>query len=126
VSFSLPAEPFGFNFEKVSKRTHLDIASVNAAAYVKTEQGIITECRLAVGGVSPVPLFLKKSIAWLTGKILNANTLKEAVNVLNEEIAPISDVRGSKEYKRLLARQLFFAHFIELFPDRFSLQELIS
>lgn len=126
VIFPLPAEPFGFNFEKVSKRTHLDIASVNAAAYVKTEQGIIAECRLAVGGVSPVPLFLKKSTAWLTGKNLDASTLKEAVNVLNEEIAPISDVRGSKEYKRLLARQLFFAHFIELFPDRFSLQELLT
>ncbi len=125
VFFPLPVEPLGFNFEKVSKRTHLDIASVNSAAYVKTEQNTITECRLAVGGVSPVPLFLMESSAFLIGKKLNADTLREAVNVLNNEIAPISDVRGSKEYKRLLARQLFFAHFIELFPDHFSLQELL-
>ncbi len=126
IFFPIPVVPFGFNFEKVSKRTHLDIASVNAAAYIKTEQDTITECRIAVGGVSPVPLFLKESSDFLTGKKLHINTLKQAVNVLNTEIAPISDVRGSKEYKRLLARQLFFAHFLEIFPDRFSLQELIS
>ena len=36
------------------------------------------------------------------------------------EIAPISDVRGSAAYKRLLARQLLIAHFVTLFPDRFS------
>mgnify|MGYP001066643560 CR=1 FL=1 len=126
VFFPVPTGPFDFNFEKVSKRTHLDIATVNAAAYVKIEQDIITECRLAVGGVSPVPQFLNESAAWLTGKNLNTDTIREAVNILNKEILPISDVRGSKEYKRLLARQLFFAHFIELFPDRFSLQELLS
>ena len=32
---------------------------------------------------------------------------------MNEEIAPISDVRGSKEYKRLLLRQLFLAHIMK-------------
>jgi len=26
-------------------------------------------------------------------------------------------VRGSADYKRLLLRQLFFAHFITLFPE---------
>ena len=30
---------------------------------------------------------------------------------MNTEIAPISDARGTKEYKRLLLRQLFLAHF---------------
>ncbi len=125
IFFTVPVEPFGFNFEKVSKRTHLDIASVNAAAYIKTEQDTITECRMAVGGVSPVPLFLKETSEFMIGKKLHVYTLKDAVDVLNTEIAPISDVRGSKEYKRLLARQLFLAHFIELFPGRFSLQELL-
>jgi xanthine dehydrogenase small subunit len=32
---------------------------------------------------------------------------------MNEEIAPISDARGTKEYKRLLLRQLFLAHTIK-------------
>ena len=32
---------------------------------------------------------------------------------MNEEIAPISDARGTKEYKRLLLRQLFLAHIMK-------------
>jgi xanthine dehydrogenase small subunit len=61
----------------------------------------------------------------LGGKRLNSATLLEAGKRLQEEITPISDIRGSESYKRLLLRQLFFAHFITLFPDRFSLRELL-
>lgn len=125
ISFPVPEKHFAFNFEKVSKRTHLDIASVNSAILINTKNDQITCCRVSVGGVSPVPLFLKKCSDFLTGKPLTPSTIKEAAGVLDLEIAPISDVRGSKEYKRLLARQLFFAHFIELFPKSLALAELI-
>ena len=36
---------------------------------------------------------------------------------MNSEISPISDVRGTAQYKILLANQLVKAHFIKLFPD---------
>jgi len=45
---------------------------------------------------------------------------------MNEEIAPISDARGTADYKRLLLRQLFFAHFMQQFPERFTLSALIE
>ena len=36
------------------------------------------------------------------------------------EISPISDVRGSADYKRLLTRQLLIAQLTRLFPDRLA------
>jgi len=45
---------------------------------------------------------------------------------MQEEISPISDIRGSKEYKRLLARQLLYAHFIKLFPKKVTLNGLVT
>ncbi len=126
IAFPIPQKPFGFNFEKVSKRTHLDIASVNSSCFIQTENGTISHCSLAAGGVAPVPLFLKKTAAFLKGKPLNAGSIREATGILSEEISPISDVRGSKEYKALLARQLFLAHFMEIFPGMFSIKELTS
>ncbi|MFO8067351.1 MAG: FAD binding domain-containing protein [Bacteroidales bacterium] len=126
VSFKIPEKPFHFNFEKVSKRTYLDIASVNSACYIKDDNGTVVECRLSVGGVSPIPLFLEKTSAFLEGKNINANIILDAADLLQEEISPISDVRGSDKYKRLLARQLFFAHFIKLFPGKFSGEDLLS
>jgi xanthine dehydrogenase small subunit len=58
---------------------------------------------------------LKETSAFLRGKPVNAETITVANTVMQSEISPISDVRGSGEYKRLLLRQLIRAHFYELF-----------
>ena len=115
------ADPVGaqVNFEKVSKRTCLDIASVNSACSVRTEGGTIREAHVSLGGVAPIPLYLQETSRSLRGRTLDVETAWEAVRISQQEIAPISDVRGSAEYKRLLARQLLIAHFVTLFPDRF-------
>lgn len=115
-----------FSFEKVSKRTYLDIASVNSALKINIKNQHITEARLATGGVKAIPLFCKKTSDFLKGKELCSKTLQQATEVLQDEIAPISDVRGSASYKRLLAQQLFFAHFIKLFPETFKLKTLLA
>jgi len=126
IAFAVPDSSHHFNFEKVSKRTHLDIASVNAAINIKTNGKIIENVHLAVGGVAPIPKYLHKTAAFLKHKEINIEVLKEANVVMQEEIAPISDVRGSSAYKRLLARQLFFAHFTKLFPKKINLTELVA
>jgi len=43
---------------------------------------------------------------------------------LNEEISPISDARGSAEYKRLLARQLFIAQFLAIKENELVLEKI--
>ena len=107
------------NFEKVSKRTCLDIASVNSACSIRCTGDTIGEAHFSLGGVAPIPLYLRETSRALRGRSLDLDTAWEAVRVSQQEIAPITDVRGSAEYKRLLARQLLIAHFITLFPDRF-------
>ncbi len=119
ISYS--SEPLLFNFEKVSKRTHLDIASVNSAVSISMNGDEISECTLSAGGVSPIPLFLKKTSNFLKGKLITPEIILQANSIMQGEISPISDVRGSAEYKRLLLRQLLFAHFIKLFPGRIDL-----
>jgi xanthine dehydrogenase small subunit len=86
----------------------------------------IREAHVSAGGVAPVPKYLVKTSTFLAGKTVSRETLKAAIDVINAEIAPISDARGTAEYKRLLLRQLFFAHFIELFPEKFTLKELVA
>lgn len=113
-----------FNFEKVSKRTHLDIASVNSAIHISVENKTIVEANVAIGGVAAIPKYLHETSAFLKGKQLSVETIIEANEILQKEISPISDVRGTSDYKRLLARQLFIAHFIELFPMQFTLNDV--
>jgi xanthine dehydrogenase small subunit len=126
ISFKLPTKQSHFNFEKVSKRTNLDIASVNSAILISVEGKKISEAHIAVGGVYEIPRYLHKTSAFLNEKTLTSELILVAQDILQSEISPISDVRGSSDYKRLLARQLFFAHFMELFPKQFTLNDFIQ
>lgn len=126
ISFKVPTSDTYFNFEKVSKRTHLDIASVNSAGSIIAKEGHIIDAHFSVGGVAAIPKYLSETSTFLIGKNIDEKTILQAETILQSEIAPISDVRGTAEYKRLLTRQLFFAHFMELFPKSIQLQNLMA
>ncbi len=124
IAFKIPSKQGLFNFEKVSKRRHLDIASVNTAMWIHMTNGIIRDVHISAGGVNPIPSYLKETRDYLLGKTLSEEHILAASELLQNEIAPISDIRGDKAYKRLLLRQLFVAHFMELFPDQLSFSSL--
>lgn len=155
IRFPKPEADFRFNFEKVCKRTYLDIATVNTAISLTVEgtpgkdwtppaltsgdefstheawlsaafggqagsptqqiEFTIKDCHVSAGGVAPVPLYLRETSAFLVGKDVTTETIDKANEIMQSEISPISDVRGFEDYKRLLLRQLFRAHFVELF-----------
>ena len=116
ISFQLPAKHDFFNFEKVCKRSYLDIASVNTALYLRMEEDQIIEAGLSAGGVGPVPAFLASSSIFLREKQISPAIIEETIAIAQAEITPISDARGTDIYKRLLLSQLIKAHFIKLFP----------
>ena len=103
-----------FNFEKVSRRKYLDIASCNSAAYFQIDNGVMTKCHLSAGGVAPIPLYLEASSRYLTGKEVTRETIEKLTDIVAGEISPISDVRGSLEYKKELLIKLIHAHFEKL------------
>jgi xanthine dehydrogenase small subunit len=117
ILIPIPAEGTLVSFEKVSKRRCLDIASVNSAISILAEAGTVVEVGLSVGGVAPVPLTLERTAAGLLGREISKDSVARALSTAQREISPISDVRGSATYKRLLVRQLLIAHFTRLFPD---------
>jgi CO/xanthine dehydrogenase FAD-binding subunit len=89
-------------------------ASADGVVLPRVEHKIV-EAHVSAGGVAPIPLYLGETSAFLNGMPVNAQTLADANQIMQAEISPISDVRGSAEYKRLLLRQLLLAHFCELF-----------
>lgn len=117
ILIPMPHANAKIDFEKVSKRKCLDIASVNSAIKIRCENEVIKEIGLAIGGVAPVPLFMRETCRFLLGKKISVATVWESISVAQQEISPISDIRGSAEYKRLLTRQLMIAHFARLFPQ---------
>jgi len=126
IVFNIPNTNTLFNFEKVSKRTHLDIASVNSACSMEIENETIKKIHLSAGGVGPTPKYLKETCAFLSGKKIDNISIEEAIKIIQNEISPISDARGSADYKRLLLRQLFIAHIIKFFPKMLTSQRIAA
>jgi len=120
-AIEIPICPWGgewsFHFEKVSQRHHLDIASCNSAISLRLFEDRIREIHISAGGVAPIPLYLEKTCEFLIGKPVLTNNIREAVQIMAGEIAPISDVRGSAAYKTKLLGNLIYAHFLTLFPN---------
>ncbi len=98
---------------KVSKRRELDI-SIAAAAFVVDldPAGVVTQARLAFGGVAATPSRAKKAEAHLVGKKWGAeDTLQSTLDVLAGEFAPIDDHRSGAAYRRALVTNLFEKFF---------------
>ena len=116
ISFKIPEKNYLLNFEKISRRTYLDIASVNSTFFALMENDYFKTISITAGGVAPIPLYLKNASSYLTNKKINIDIIEMAIEIALNEISPISDARGSKEYKSLLLRQLILAHFEKFFP----------
>jgi xanthine dehydrogenase small subunit len=115
------------NFEKLSKRTALDIATVCSGFRCRANaDGVIEEVGISMGGVAAIPLFLCKTCDFLVGKTISPETLQAACSIAMSEATPIGDVRGSEDYKRLLVRQFMIAHFTECYPERVRFEEFAS
>jgi len=125
IKFKLPIATTKFHFEKVSQRKYFDIASVNFASKFDLKDGLIQDAHFAIGGVNAIPTYLHKTSAFLEGKALSEDLIRTVIPVLNSEIAPISDARGSATYKRLLARQLFIAQFLAMKEQPLAVEKIL-
>ena len=113
----VPAANTRINWIKVSKRFSLDIATLCSAIKIEHDGKHIVRARLAFGGAAEVPLCLEQSGRFLEGREISLQAVLAVAAMVQTEISPISDVRGSVAYRRLLARQMIIAHFMQQFPE---------
>ena len=84
-----------------------DLAVVNVAVCLDiAADNTCQDVRIALGAVAPTPLRARESEAILRGAKLQKDLIRKAANHAAEEIRPISDVRGSADYRRTLSRVL--------------------
>ncbi len=116
ISVAKPGPASHLSYEKVSRRKYLDIASVNSAMIFDLHDGTLSNVGISAGGVGPTMLHLAKTSAYLNDTPMDALLFAKAWTIASAEISPISDARGSADYKRLLLRQLLAAHIMRCFP----------
>ncbi len=104
VSISFPAPPSGFgaNYMRFIPRNEMDIAVAGAGTSVVLEDGVIKSARVALAAVAPTPLFVSAVNDAIAGKPANEETLAEAGQIAKDAASPITDMRGTIEYRKHL------------------------
>lgn len=116
VRTPLPAVGQHLKLHKISKRRDMDISTFTAAVLLTLDDAgeTITAARLAFGGVGPVVLRLPETEALLAGQPFTEAAMRKAGRHARTEITPISDVRGSDDYRRQLAENILVKTYHEL------------
>jgi xanthine dehydrogenase small subunit len=113
VVIPLPKEGETLRLYKVSKRSHLDISTFTAAMLMRRSNGRIDSMNIAYGGVGPVVLRMTKTEEFLAGRPMALETFTAAGEIARGEIAPITDVRGSREFRLQLAENILCRFYYE-------------
>jgi carbon-monoxide dehydrogenase medium subunit len=118
IDLPRPAPGSGSAFRRLTRRRGVDLATVSVAAGVGPDGGLV----LGMGAVGPRPLRAASGVPVDLG---DAAALDAALDQLLSVATPISDVRGSREYRlatlRVLTKRAVFAA-----ADRRNPQEMAS
>lgn len=110
----VPATAAGSCYLRQTVRWSMDLAGVGVAASVEVEGATISTARVALGAVAPVPLLAGEAAEAVVGTELGAEAAREAGALAAAACSPISDARGTADYRRqvvavLVARALRIA-----------------
>ncbi|KAG1702704.1 Xanthine dehydrogenase [Nymphon striatum] len=84
---------------KISKRRDEDISSVAVGISIEVNDGTITDCRIAFGGMAATPKRGELTEAALRDQPWGASAFEAAAEALSKDFAPLTDWRASKEYR---------------------------
>ena len=97
-----PGPGFGARYIRFIPRNEMDIAVAGAGVSVEIEDGTFKSARIALASVAPTPLFVKEAGEALVGKPVNDESIALAGQIAKEAARPITDMRGTIEYRKHL------------------------
>jgi CO/xanthine dehydrogenase FAD-binding subunit len=106
IAIRAPGQGSGGTYVRHTPRRELDIAVVGVAAQLTIRDGQCVKARVALGAVAPTPVRATAAEARLEGEVVTAALIDEAADLAVHASRPISDQRGSAEFRRHLVRVL--------------------
>ena len=103
-----------FKAYKISKRFDDDISSVCAAFNLTIENKKIKDIKIAYGGMAATPKRAIYCERVLLKSLITNKIIDKAKNALEKDFAPISDMRASGKYRKIIAKNLLEKCFLEI------------
>lgn len=105
VRFPLPEKGRGGHV-KLGLRRGASCSVASVAVWVVADENRVEDIRIALGGVAPTPIRARRSEAAFKGQSLDWDRIAELSERVTDEISPITDVRGSAEYRKQVSAAL--------------------
>ncbi|MBM3934808.1 MAG: xanthine dehydrogenase family protein subunit M [SAR202 cluster bacterium] len=108
VSLSIPAPKAntGARYIRFIPRNEMDIAVVGVGVSVELNGSTFKSARVSLASVAPKPLFVKEAGDALAGKPISEASIEKAAELAAAAAKPISDMRGTAEYRKHLCAVL--------------------
>jgi carbon-monoxide dehydrogenase medium subunit len=103
-----PAPNSNSQYLRFIPREEMDIAVAGAGSLlaIDPKTKACTKARIALASVAPTPIRAREAEAVLEGKVITKKLLQEACEKASDSASPITDVRGSIEYRKELVKVL--------------------
>lgn len=98
---------------KVSKRKDLDISTVSAGFRLELDRNKVRSITLAYGGMAEFPKRAVKTEQFLLGIEWKREYVEQAMQYIENDFTPITDVRGSAKFRNIAARNLLMKFYNE-------------
>jgi carbon-monoxide dehydrogenase medium subunit len=108
LEFPPPVPRSGARYLRFIPRNEMDIAVAGAGVWVRLDPTgqQIEEARIGLAAVAPTPLEATEVAAWLAGRPATPESFAEAGRMAQAIARPITDMRGTAEYRRHLVAVL--------------------
>jgi len=113
-AITLPASAPALRVYKLSKRFDQDISAVCGAFNVTVTDGVVTQARIAFGGMAGIPKRAGTVEAALLGQAWTAAAITAALPGFAADFAPLSDMRASAAYRLATAQALLVRYRADL------------
>ena len=123
-SIELPKAQDRLRCYKLSKRFDQDISAVCGCFKLQQEAGVITQARIAFGGMAATPARARKTEAALCGQPWSLETFQQASSAMAEDFTPLSDMRASAGYRAQAAGNMLIRYFHDLQETPVNIREV--
>jgi CO/xanthine dehydrogenase FAD-binding subunit len=108
IILPLPTERTYGSWIKIGKRKALIIATITLALVVEMAEDnkTVKDVRTCLGSVAPTPIEIKEIRKKMIGKNFSQLDFSQLGQIVEDKISPIDDIRGTKEYRKDVAKNI--------------------
>lgn len=100
IRIPVPNDGSASSYKRIGRRKAFTLSVVSSAAFIQMDGDTCVDAKVAFGSVAVTPIRVPEAEVLLKGSKLDEDAIKAASDIVYETVKPITDVRGTAEYRK--------------------------